>query len=157
MVSVRGNSSTGHRLLLGAVLVASLCLGGCATSLTADKMPGVDLGGVKSLYVRKLPEDGRGIERLISDQLVAMGKSSTYGSDAQPPRSVDAIVTYQDRWYWDITMYMVSLAIQIRDPQTNVPLATGNAMRTSLVRRSPEEMVRDVLSQIFSPTAGPAK
>jgi hypothetical protein len=157
MIDMRGSIGIGYRLVLGAVLAASLLLGGCATSLTADKMPGVDLAGISSLYVRKLPADGRGIDRLISEQLVAMGRSSSYGSEAKPPRSVDAIVTYQDRWYWDITMYMLSLAIQVRDPQTDVPLATGNALRTSLVRKSPEEMVKDVLTQIFNPPAGPAK
>jgi hypothetical protein len=138
-----------------AVLAAALLLGGCATSLESDSMPGVNLSGLKSFYVVKLPQDGRGIERLISERLVAMGKLSSYGPAPKPPSPVDAVVTYQDRWMWDITMYMLELSIQIRDPKNDVQLASGHSMRTSLVRKSPEEMIAEVLDKIFQTTVSP--
>ena len=133
-----------------ALFVVALILGGCASSLEAEKMPGVDLAGLKSFYVRKLPADGRGIERLIAAELTEMGKRATFGVGQQPPYPVDAIVTYQDKWMWDMTMYMLELSVQVRDPENDVQLASGHSMRTSLVRKSPEEMVKEVLSQIFS-------
>jgi hypothetical protein len=41
--------------------------------------------------------------------------------------------------------------VQIRHPETGIALATGNTMRTSLARRSPPEMVQEVLEDIFKP------
>jgi hypothetical protein len=62
---------------------------------------------------------------------------------------VDAIVTYVDKWFWDITMYMLELTITLRDPKTDFPLATGNSYHTSMTRKSPEGMVDEVLTNIF--------
>jgi len=58
-------------------------------------------------------------------------------------------VTYVDKWMWDITMYLLELTITIRDPQTDYPLANGNSYHTSLTRKSPPEMVDEVLGNIF--------
>ena len=140
----------GRAMAIMALVVAVLASGGCASSLEADRTRGVDLSALKSFYVRKLPADGRGIERLIANELAAMGKRASYGPEQRPAYAVDAIVTYQDRWMWDITMYMLELSIQIRDPNNDVQLASGHSMRTSLVRKSPEEMVKEVLTQIFA-------
>jgi hypothetical protein len=51
---------------------------------------------------------------------------------------------------WDITMYMIALSISIRDPNNDVQLASGHSTRSSLVRKSPEEMVKEVLTKIFA-------
>jgi hypothetical protein len=121
----------------------------CAENLNAKKMPGADLSPLKTVYVQKLAADGRGIDRLIADQLTLMGFIATNGVNDLPSSPVDAVVTYQDKWMWDITMYMIQLSVQIRDGQTRMLLATGQAMHTSLVRKSPEEMVEEVLMAIF--------
>ncbi|MGH8275633.1 MAG: hypothetical protein ACRETH_02950, partial [Steroidobacteraceae bacterium] len=71
------------------------------------------------------------------------------GDAATPPTPVDAIVTYQDRWMWDITMYMLKLDVQVRDGRSGAILATGEVMRPSLQRKSPEDMVEEVLGVIF--------
>ena len=77
-----------------------------------------------------------------------MGFIATYGlGDA--PSGVDANVTYQDRWHWDITMYMLQLDLQFRDGQTHMILATGQTMHTSLGRKTPQEMVEEVLTEIL--------
>jgi hypothetical protein len=146
----------GRGLLVAIVAVGSALLVGCASSLDSETIPGVDLAKLNSFYVRKLPADGRGVERLISERLVAMGKRSSYGPGSKPSYPVDAIVTYQDHWMWDITMYMLELSIQIRDPANDVQLASGHSMRTSLIRKSPQEMVKEVLDRIFGIAASPA-
>jgi hypothetical protein len=133
-----------------AIVVAVIGSGGCVSSLEAERMPGVNLSTLKSFYVRKLPADGRGIERLIANELTARGKRASYGPEQRPAYPVDAIVTYQDNWMWDITMYMIALSISIRDPNNDVQLASGHSTRSSLVRKSPEEMVKEVLTKIFA-------
>jgi hypothetical protein len=133
-------------LALGALFLTS----GCAVNrATASLSPGADLSTVKSFYVVHLPADGRGIDKLIRDNLVKRGFTATSGPELPQPPKVDAVVTYIDRWVWDITMYMLELTITLRNPASNFPLAVGNSFHTSLSRLSPEEMVDEVLTNIF--------
>jgi len=137
--------------LAPVVLVLSVLglLTGCSSTLEAKKMPGTDLSKLKTFYVQKLAADGRGIEQLIAQRLTHMGFSAMSGVSETPSSPVDAIVTYQDKWMWDITMYMIQLSIQLRDPQNQMVLATGHSMRTSLIRKDPEGMVDEVLTEMF--------
>lgn len=50
---------------------------------------------------------------------------------------------------WDITMYLLKLDIQITDAKTGAILAKGEAVHTSLARKSPEYMAREILDDIF--------
>jgi len=134
-------------LLLGALLLAS----GCAINrATALQTPGTDLSHVKVFYVVKSPEDKREIDKLIKDRLVKMGFTATNGPETPLPFKADAVVTYKDKWMWDITMYMLELTITLRNPTNNFPMATGNSYHTSLTRKSPAEMVEEVLTNIFN-------
>lgn len=136
--------------LSGAVLaLLLLVLSGCAT-MSASRSPGVDLTKINSIYVVKLAADGRGINSVIANQASLMGYRATTGLEMDVPQDVDATLTYQDRWMWDITMYMLRLNIQIRDPKTGFLLAEGESYRPSLERRSPDEMAKEVLESIFT-------
>jgi hypothetical protein len=136
------------RMLL--CLAAFLALSGCAINREgASVSPDVDLSHLKRFYVVKFAPDDRGVNRLIADQLALRGLQATTGPEANAPKDVDAIVTYRDKWQWDITMYLIELTIDIREPQTEVLLATGKSLHTSLTRRSPEEMTAEVLGNLF--------
>lgn len=133
-------------LILGALLVTS----GCAINrATALQTPGTDMSKVKVFYVVKSSEDKRDVDKLIKDQLVKMGFTATSGPE-MPPYKADAVVTYKDKWFWDITMYMLELTITLKNPTNNFPMAVGNSYHTSLTRKSPEEMVEEVLTNIFN-------
>jgi len=134
------------RIALAGLLL--LLLGACATN-NAVKAPDANLGKLKTFYVVRLPADERGIEKLIAARLTAMGYQSTSGDAASPAAPVDALVTYQDRWMWDITMYMIKLDIQVRDGTSGMILAKGEVMRQSLQRKSPAGMVEETLGVIF--------
>ena len=137
-----------NRLVQIGTLLTTLVLTACATTNSAHA-PDADLHKLKTFYVARLPADERGIEKLISNRLTVMGYQCTYG-DAQTPASpVDAIVTYQDRWMWDITMYMIKLDIQVHDGATGAILANGEVVRPSLQRKSPEGMVEETLGVVF--------
>ena len=43
----------------------------------------------------------------------------------------------------------IELTIELRDPENNYKFASGRSYRTSLARRSPEEMVAEVLGEMF--------
>ena len=137
---------------------ALLATGCVNTSLTSDVDPGVDLSSMNKFYVQKFSSDNRGIEVMIADRLNAMGKQASYGEEETPSEPVDVVVTYQDKWMWDITMYMLELSMDLRHPETNYKMATGKSYRTSLARKSPEEMVKEVLEKIFAaPAEGEGK
>jgi hypothetical protein len=120
-------------------------LHGCAVNrATATVDQTTDLSTLKVFYVKKYSEDTRDTNVIIKDKLVEMGFQVS-----ETETNVDAIVTYVDKWFWDITMYMLELTISLRDPKTDFPLATGNSYHTSMTRKSPEGMVDEVLTNIF--------
>jgi hypothetical protein len=129
------------------LLVIVILNSGCVNRATATPYPAADLLELKSVYVTKLAADGRGINNIIADKLRTMGYEVNTGT--MPPPGVDIVVTYADKWMWDITMYMLELTVVVREPETNYPLATGNSMHTSLTRKSPKEMVDEVINNIF--------
>ena len=133
--------------ILGLAFLA-VSLAACAT-LQATKAPSADLSKIKTVYVQKLEGDGYNVYQVITARLIATGFKATTGASADPPEPVDAIVTYVDRWMWDITMYMIRLNIQVRDGKTRAILASSESYRPSLQRRSKENMVAETLDAIF--------
>ena len=131
--------------LLG--LVASLTTGCAVNRATGSVDPSANLSALKTMYVKKIADDDN-TYTLIADKLRSKGVTVTSGSEAAPG-NVDAVVTYIDKWMWDITMYMLELTITIRDSKTDFPLATGNSFHTSLTRLSPKEMVNEVVDNIY--------
>lgn len=135
-------------LLLCALALAALQ--GCATNRSgASVSPDADLSRLKKIYVARFAPDERGINQVIAGELMKLGFAASTGPDGSAPTDADAVVTYQDHWRWDITMYMIELKIFVRDPRSNDLLATGNSYHTSLTRKTPEEMAAEVLSNIF--------
>ena len=131
-------------LVLGMLSLTS----GCANRATALLTPGTDLSKVKSFYVVRVPED-ENTHELIKKNLTKRGYAVTTGPEMQTPYKSDAVVTYVDKWMWDITMYMLELSVTFRDPASGFPMASGNSMHASLTRKSPEEMVDEVLTNMF--------
>lgn len=135
--------------ILTLLLSVLFFLQGCMTNQKGTVFPGNDLSVIKKFYVVHLPADSRGVEKLIANELAARGFEVTSGEAINAPADVDAIVTYKDKWMWDIKMYMLQLDIEFRKPVSETPIASGSSMRTSLARKSPENMVKEVLDQIF--------
>lgn len=128
-------------------LFLNVILFGCVNSMHQTQTSTYILSNIDKIYVEKFPPDGRGIEKIIANELNAMGYQAIVGQIQ--PKNIDAVVTYRDKWRWDITMYMLSISIKIRDPDTGFPLAVGNSLHTSLTRKSPEELVREVLGNML--------
>jgi hypothetical protein len=135
-------------LLLGLLVTAS----GCANHATSSLTPGADLSKIKSFYLIPGAED-KDNYLIIKSNLEKRGYSVTTGPEMLPPYKADAVVTYVDKWMWDITMYMLELTITFRDPINNTPLAVGNSLHSSLTRKSAEDMVDEVLTNIFNAKA----
>ena len=135
--------------LAATLAVVTLLATGCANRATATVSPSSDLSALKTMYVKHYPSDNSGVDMEIADRLRSRGVAVTTGP-AQPAGNFDAIVNYRDQWRWDITMYLLELTIDIRDPKTHALLATGNSHHTSLTRLSQTEMVNEVINNIYN-------
>jgi hypothetical protein len=134
-----------------AMVCAMSMMTGCAVNrASASLTSGADLTKVKTAYVVKHAKDNHQINEIIKSKLESKGYVVTTGPEMPPPYKADVAVTYVDRWMWDITMYMIELTINFRDPASNFPMATGNSFHTSLTRKSPDAMVDEVLANIQS-------
>jgi len=106
---------------------------------------------LKTFYVVHQPKDTHNIHNLIRDKLTKDGFTATAGPELpQSSYQADSIITYVDRWMWDITLYLLELTVTLRDKSNDFPLAVGNSFHTSLTRKSPEEMVDEVMTNIFN-------
>lgn len=136
--------------VIGLLFLLFLMVGCSKAIIKSDCDPNIDLAKLKTFYVRKLPAEEMGLEKIIAGKLNEFGFQATSGVHSTPPHPVDAIVTYRDRWMWDITMYMLEINIKFRNPQTDYVFANGKSYRTSLARKSPEEMIDEVLRDMFA-------
>lgn len=147
------------RKLAPLLLISCLLLiSGCAVNRATGKLaPGKDLSNIKSFYILEEPGDkGTGnVYKLIEANLVKRGYFVTTGSDFKSPFKSDIILTYNDKWTWDIVTYMLELTITFTESTTNLTIARGNSYHTSMTRKSPEEMVDEVLTNIFSAKPSP--
>lgn len=132
------------------VFLIGLCASGCAQKLHADISPGIEPTSLQSFYVAHFEPDKRDLHLTIKEQLEEMGFTATAGELNNNPQDVDAIVTYVDNWQWDLTNYMIKIQITFRDLKGSL-LASATSFRTSLVRKSPPEMIRETLNEIFAP------
>jgi hypothetical protein len=114
-------------------------------SMSADRM-----NRMKSFYVRKHAEDDYKVGEDIAAQLQSMGYRASVGSSQSAPGKVDGVITYTDKWFWDITMYMLSLDVQLREPGSDMVLANAMTVRSSLVRKSQKEMIRETITKLVT-------
>lgn len=137
---------------LGLVSLLLLPLSNCVHQNTRMLAPGTSESGLakmRTFYVRKHGDDDYKLGEEIVAQLQEMGYRATTGSAISPPGKVDAVITYMDHWTWDITMYMISLDMQVREPGSDFALVTAKTTRTSVVRKSQKAMVRETLTKLL--------
>jgi hypothetical protein len=137
---------------LALASLVMLPLSNCVHQSTRQIAPSTSehqVAKMRSFYVRKHADDDYKLGEDIVAQLQEMGYRATTGSAASPPTKVDGVITYMDRWTWDITMYMISLDMQLREPVSDFSLVTAKTMRSSAVRKSQKEMVRETLTKLL--------
>ncbi len=132
------------KLFLILVLVG---LSGCVNNATKHVPTRADLSKIKTICVEKFEPDDRGLHLLIADTLRTLNYVATTADKCSG--NVDAVLTYRDKWMWDITMYMISISMKLNDPHTGFPLAYGQALHTSLTRQTPEETINEVLNNML--------
>jgi len=133
-------------LLLLLLFLTTSC---AVVDIYSVKVPGSDLDEVNTFYVIRHDKDTRNLDITIAEELNKLGFNATSGFIDEKPDNVDAVVTYHDRWIWDLSLYLLQLEIQIRDSETNFPLIKGESFRTSMARKSPAVMAQEIFESMF--------
>jgi hypothetical protein len=132
------------------MLTAVLAISGCAVNRqSAQVTPGASVSTLKSFYVAKHAGDEHDVADIIVAEMTSRGFTVTTGPEGANPGNVDAVITYQDKWFWDITLYLLELTETVRNPTSGFPIAVGNSFHTSLTRESAQQMVKEVTNNIF--------
>ena len=140
------------RNMLSLVVVAVLSgVAGCK-SIEVSSSPGATLERAETFYVVQREEGG--LHQVISDQLNVMGKHSTTGPQDQMPSTTDVMVTFNPKWQWDITMYLLELKVEFRNPRDQTLLIAGRTYRPSLQRKDSSIMAGEVLDAMFAKAEG---
>jgi len=109
-------------LMTGA---AALFLAGCS-SVQGERLNDAARAPSATFFVEHQPKDTRHLDLQIGEALAAKGLTVT-------PRREDAsyVVTYVDRWSWDMRPFLRALKIEVRDRNGTV-VGSGLSKQDSL-------------------------
>lgn len=135
-----------------AVLVASLLLLGCATSSSVTT--GATDTAKEIHTVAFVPQGGNSVDvdNDIQRALLSRGMDirATVPSGTRTMSGVDAVVSYQDTWRWDVVMYMKSIDIDIFDANTGSLLVTGHWENSPLHGyQDPAKVINEIMDGMF--------
>jgi hypothetical protein len=129
---------------------------GCATAPLGGSMPGVDLRRFQPIHVVHQPEDARGIDRVLAAALRQHGFEVTHGPASGRPAGTRAVLEYEDRWKFDMRMYLIYLRLDVRRVGTDVLLATAQSYQASLeaMGESWEGVATNLLTEMVAGEVG---
>jgi hypothetical protein len=130
------------RATLVALLLV-LSLAAACSNTSGQPLPATN--GSAVFFVERHPKDERDLALLIADALREHGLNATSGSPSERPDQLDFLVTYEDRWQWDMRMYLIRLRINVRDPETQEILGYGESYQDSLSAMG--DTFRDVIDR----------
>ena len=106
-----------------------------------------------TFFVENHGKESRQIEQIIVEAMRARGIQATSGDQKQAPADTDFIITYEDRWAWDMRTYLRLIQIDIRDPKTGAIVATSRSHQTSLpsLGNTYQEIIQRTTDRLFEP------
>ena len=103
-----------NKLLLSALLLITPMIISCG-STAKPKPPTVALTAGAKVHVVKHANSSRDIDIYLRNAFAKRGFQSTSGAQSEMPSGTQFYVSYVDRWYWDLAMYLVSLDVTMHD------------------------------------------
>ncbi|CZE47475.1 hypothetical protein [Campylobacter geochelonis] len=130
---------------VGVLCILLFIFTGCSiVSQEAYVVPNSYKENTKTYYVEHLITDKNDLNKLIEKAIIKNGFSVVNNH-----KQADVIVTYIDRWFWDMGNYLILLKIQFRDSKNKFPMIVGENARTSFARKEPEFMVDELIKVMF--------
>jgi len=131
------------------VLLAVLGLATACASFSSWIDPKAHFQTRQHFYVESELADGQKLHEVIAAELRAMGYNASSGFLTMMPKGTDTIVSFQSRWTWDFTTYLIELDVQMRDAKTGKILATVYYHRPGVGGTSTEALINRVLTEIL--------
>jgi hypothetical protein len=149
----------GNVCAIGTIL-AVITLAGCET-YKAETAAGRAVPKLRRAAILSNPFSKE--KRHIADDIAAVLEKRGIQSVVVPvgeavPKDVDAYFTYNDRWAWDLTMYLDKLEIQLHETGTGEVL-TSAKYRQGAVHRypSPTDIADNLIGQILGQPPKPPR
>ncbi|MEM7002339.1 MAG: hypothetical protein AAF529_16230 [Pseudomonadota bacterium] len=139
----------------GVLAAVLLLLTGCVGSATGQLVPREYLDSGGSYYVVHQEKDGRDLHKDIAAAMRTRGMEVTSGTAADTPTDADYVITYVDRWQWDMRMYLADLRIEMRSGADNTIVGYGQSAQSSLKAMGKEH--GDVIATALEQLLGPAQ
>lgn len=114
-----------------AIVLITLLAMGCS-SVGGNRLPNEARSDVGLYYVQHQPKDGRNLHRLIAEALRDRGFKTLSGVKEERPTKADYYVNYEDRWRWDMRMYLLELKIDVHEADTGKVIGYGRSYQPSL-------------------------
>lgn len=134
-----------------AFLILSSLLVSCG-STSKPKAPSAAIPAGAAVHVVKHENSSRDIDTYLRNAFAKRGYAATSGTKAEMPASAGFYVTYVDRWYWDLAMYLVSLEVTLHDAQ-NGQVVNSSRYKNGILHTYPspagksDELVARLLGQ----------
>jgi hypothetical protein len=138
-----------RRLVLGMVALALVgCVGNTSGQLALPK----EQAQAGTYFVQRHDKDSRDLAATIAHAMQARGMKATSGNATEKPKDAAYVVTYVDKWMWDMRMYLYDLRIDLRDARDDSILGYGQSMQSSLkaMGRTHEDVINIALDQLFA-------
>lgn len=136
-------------LVRAAVAAVALLLAACVGTVSGQLTIPKEVA-VKSVYfVERSPKDGRDLASIIVERMKARGLEASTG--ATPPASATYVVSYIDKWQWDMRMYLWDMRIEVRDAKDHSIIGYGESSQSSLkaMGKSFADIIDASLDQLF--------
>lgn len=121
----------------------------CSTALNVDPVAAEYKQVSLKYFVENHGKDNRRLDKIIASELQNKDYNVTYGYINERPDDLDILVTYEDRWQWDMSNYLIHMRIDLRHPETNILLGTGSSYQTSLARKKEDVIIKKIISGMF--------
>jgi hypothetical protein len=123
---------------------------GLAAAFSGTVTPGTDLARFKTFYVDVGQKNWETPPFLVSG-LKARGYTVTSGAAGDMPTDTECLVQLHEKWFWDLGTYLLSLKVELVNPQTKAVYASALVKRASPQgRRGPKIMAAEALNAIFN-------
>ena len=123
---------------------------GLASEVTGKVAPGTDLTRLKVVYV-DVGEKSWETPPFIVSGLSARGCTVESGAAGDMPPDTECLVKLHEKWFWDLGTYLLTLEVELLNPQTKAVLASAKVRRAiPQGRRGPKIMATEALNAIFN-------
>jgi hypothetical protein len=137
------------RFQLGIVSIALLALSCAGTSATS--LPDTAQAEGAVFFVENHGDDTRHLEQIIVKTLRARGLDAVGGAKGTRPENTGFLVSYEDRWAWDMRTYLRLIQIDVQNVTTGEIVATSRSHQGSLAAmgKTHEEIIERTTNQLL--------